>query len=216
MQIFFSVLLLASCLLSPSVSFREFPFSTTTNSSAAKNSSSAGSPAAASFAEKLSVDGLPNLGKVSDQLFRGAQPNLSNLAGLKNLGVTTIVDLRSESSRTREQERVRAEALGMRFVSIPVGGFSNPSSAQVAQFFALLRQTPRETVFVHCRFGHDRTGVFIATYRIAFDHWTAEQALAEMDAFGFNHTWHPSMIGYVRDFANRLHSDAIFKSLFAN
>lgn len=216
MQNFFSVLVLASLLLSPSVSFGEFVFSTAAHSSTAANTSSAASAAGVSFAEKLSVDGLPNLGKVSDQLFRGAQPNLSNLAELKKLGVTTIVDLRSESSRTREQERARAEALGMRFVSIPVGGFSNPSSAQVAQFFALLRQSPRETVFVHCRFGHDRTGVFIATYRIAFDHWTAEQALGEMNAFGFNHTWHPSMIGYVRDFANRLQSDPIFKSLFSN
>ena len=214
MQNFFSVLVLASFLLSPSVSFPEFAFSTATASSAA-NSSAASSAAGVSFAEKLSVDGLPNLGKISDQLFRGAQPSLSNLAELKELGVTTIVDLRSESSHMREQERLRAEALGIHFVSIPVGGFSNPSSAQVAQFFALLRQSPRETVFVHCRFGHDRTGVFIATYRIAFDHWTAEQALAEMSAFGFNHTWHPSMIGYVRDFANRLQSDPIFKSLFS-
>ena len=216
MQNFFSVLVLASLLLSPSVSFREFVFSTAAHSSTAANTSSAASAAGVSFAEKLSVDGLPNLGKVSDQLFRGAQPNLSNLAELKKLGVTTIVDLRSESPRTREQERARAQALGMRFVSIPVGGFSNPSSAQVAQFFALLRQSPRETVFVHCRFGRDRTGVFIATYRIAFDHWTAEQALGEMNAFGFNHPWHPSMVGYVRDFAIRLQSDPIFKSLFSN
>ena len=216
MQIFFSALLLAFFLLSPSVSFRESPFSTATDSSAAKNSSSTNSPAAASFAEKLSVSGLPNLGKVSDRLLRGAQPNLSDLAELQKLGVTTIVDLRSESSRTRELERVRAEALGIHFVSIPVGGFSNPSSAQVAQFFALLRQTPRQTVFVHCRFGHDRTGVFIATYRIAFEHWTPEQALAEMHAFVFKHTWHPAMIGYVRDFANRLQADPIFKSLFQN
>ena len=216
MQISFSALVLAFSLLSSSVSFREFLFSTAAHSSVAEISPAASAPAAPSFAEKLSVDGLPNLGKVSAQLFRGAQPNLSDLAELQKLGVTTIVDLRSESSRTRELERVRAEALGIHFVSIPVGGFSNPSSAQVAQFFALLRQTPRQTVFVHCRFGHDRTGVFIATYRIAFDHWSAEQARAEMNAFGFNHTWHPSMSGYVRDFADRLQSDPIFKSLFTN
>lgn len=216
MQNFFSVLVLAFLLLSPSVPFRQSAFSTTTHSSAAANSSASSSAAGVSFAEKLSISGLPNLGKVSPQLFRGAQPNLSDLAELKKLGVTTIVDLRSESSHTREQELLRAESLGLHFVSIPVGAFSSPSSAQVAQFFALLRQSPRETIFVHCRFGHDRTGVFIATYRIAFDHWTAEQALAEMNAFGFNHTLHPSMSAFVRDFANRLQSEPSFKSLVYN
>jgi protein tyrosine/serine phosphatase len=64
--------------------------------------------------------------------------------------------------------------------------------------------------------GHDRTGVFVATYRIAFDHWSADQAITEMNAFGFSHLFHPSMSAYVRDFANRLQNDPVFKSLFSN
>src|SRR5208283_2002774 len=150
------------------------------------------------FAEKISLQGIHDAGKVSDQLFRGAQPTLSSLPQLKTLGITTIVDLRSESPQTRESERLRAESLGLRFVHIPVGGFSNPSPAQLAQFFSILRQTPPQKVFVHCEFGEDRTGVFIASYRIAFQHWSPEQALAEMYAFGFRGFWHPGMIIFVR------------------
>lgn len=158
------------------------------------------------------MHGIPNMGKVSEQLLRGAQPDMASLVELKKLGVTTIVDLREESGRTREEERRRAEALGMRFVSIPVGGFANPTPAQVAQFFALLQQTPSEKVFVHCRFGHDRTGVFIAAYRIAVDHWSPNQALSEMNAFGFSHTWHPGMMNYVRDFPNQMQVDPLLKA----
>ena len=169
-----------------------------------------------SLAQKIFVPGVPNAGKVSDQLFRGAQPRLSQLSELKKLGVTTIIDLRSGSSGARNEERARAEALGMRFVSIPVGGFSTPSSAQLAQFFSLVRQSPRETIFIHCRFGDDRTGVFIAAYRIAFDHWTPDQALSEMNAFGFNHAWHSGMMRFVRDFPSRLATDPLLKSFAFN
>jgi len=177
---------------------------------------SAASSSPISFAQKVSVTGVPNMGKISDHLFRGAQPDISNLAELRNLGITTIVDLRSESFHTRDLERARAESLGMRFVSIPVAGFSNPTSAQVAQFFSLLRQTPPENVFIHCHFGEDRTGVFIAAYRIAFEKWSADQALSEMDAFGFHPTWHPSMITFVRQFPDRMQSDPVLKAFLPN
>jgi Tyrosine phosphatase family len=122
---------LSVVLLTASAPFPQTAFSTSRNGSAAASSRA--------FAEKISVSGVSNAGKVSEQLFRGAQPHISDLAELKKMGITTIVDLRSESRHMREGERARAESLGIRFVSIPVGGFSNPSSAQLAEFFALLR-----------------------------------------------------------------------------
>jgi protein tyrosine/serine phosphatase len=192
-----------------SIPISQLAFSTSFHLSDAHSSPSA---ASFSFAQKISVRGVPNAGKVSEQLFRGAQPHLANLRELKKLGITTIVDLRGEASRTRQAERARAESLGMRFVSVPVGPFSNPSSSQLAAFFSLVRQTPPEKIFVHCQYGEDRTGVFIAAYRIAFDHWSAEQALAEMKSFGFNHSWHPSMITFVRGLPARLESDPVLKS----
>jgi tyrosine-protein phosphatase SIW14 len=174
------------------------------------------SPAAAAsppaFAERISLPGVPNAAKVSDQLFRGAQPELSSLPRLKSLGVTTIVDLRLESSKIRENERHVAESLGLSFVSIPVGGFSNPSSAQLAQFFSLFRETPPPKISVHCQFSDDRTGVFIASYRIAFQHWSADQALAEMYAFGFHYHWHPNMEAFVRELPACLQSDPALKA----
>jgi protein tyrosine phosphatase (PTP) superfamily phosphohydrolase (DUF442 family) len=212
MRDFFSTPILALLLLSPCISFTQSLFSTSDDASNNAPSHSTSAPATVSFAEKLSVRGVPNAGKVSEQLFRGAQPELEALGELKKLGITTIVSLRSESSHTRAAERARAESLGMRFVSIPVGGFANPTSEQLAQFFSLLRQSPNEKVFVHCMLGDDRTGVFVAAYRVAFDHWTPDQALSEMNAFGFNHSWHHGMAVYVRDLPNRLQSDPVLKA----
>ena len=167
-------------------------------------------------AEKISLPGIPNAGKVSDSLFRRAQPHLSHLNELKKLGVTTIVDLRSESAHTRERERAEAKSLGIHFVSIPLGGFSTPSSAQLAEFFTLLREGPPQRVFVHCEFGEDRTGVFIASYRIAFEHWTPDRALEEMHDFGFHRFWHPSMEKFVRSLPVRLQSDPTLKAALGN
>jgi len=182
----------------------------------AQNSAPAGalSSAHSVYGEKLRIPGVPNSGKVSERLYRGAQPRDPGLRELKKLGITTIVNLRQEDSARISWEQKNAESLGIRFVHIPVPGWSPPSDEQVAKFLSVFRENPDEKVFVHCRFGDDRTGVFVATYRIAFEKLPAEQALKEMYQFGFNGFWHPSMASFVRGFPMRLSSDpplALFK-----
>ena len=151
------------------------------------------------YGQKLKIAGLPNGGRVNEVLYRGAQPHTEGMEALKKMGVTTIVDLRGENAGLRESEKKEAESLGMRFVNIPVSGWAPPSNTQVAQFLTLFRD-PKERVFVHCRFGDDRTGVFIAAYRMAYDGWPSQQAMNEMYFFGFNGFWHPSMKSFIRDF----------------
>jgi tyrosine-protein phosphatase SIW14 len=202
MRFFVLLIILSFPSLSCSVPFRQSAVS-----------SSASSP---TVAKRFSIPGIPNAGKVSDSLFRGAQPRIENLDELQKLGVTTIVDLRLESSHLRERERAKAESLGMHFIAIPVNGFGTPTSEQLAEYFSVLRQAPLQRVFVHCRFGEDRTGVFIAAYRIAFEHWSADQAYSEMLYFGFNHHWHNSMAAYIRALPDRLHSDRLLESALGN
>ncbi len=156
--------------------------------------------------EKLHIAGIHNAGKITDSFYRGAQPGERGLSELKILGITTIVDLRGEDREKILWERQHAESLGMRFVNIPVSGWSPPSDEQVAQFLSLLRDRPGQKIFVHCRFGDDRTGVFTAVYRMAVEKWPPEQAMKEMYFFGFNGLWHPSMKSFVREFPSRLNS----------
>jgi len=158
------------------------------------------------FGEKLQLPGIRNAGKISDVLYRGAQPHESGLPELKKLGITTIVDLRGENAGRIELERKHAEALGIRFVHIPVSGWKPPTDEQVAQFLALFRDGRQQKVFVHCRYGDDRTGVFVATYRMAMQQWTSERTEEEMYYFGFNGFWHPSMKAYIRGFPAHLNS----------
>ena len=152
------------------------------------------------FGERMQVPGMSNVGKLNGSLYRGSQPNAEGFEQLKKLGVTTIVDLRRQHPGAVKKERQRVEALGMHFVYIPASGWSPPTDDELVQFFSFLQQHPKEKLYVHCWLGDDRTGVFLAAYRIVFEHWTAEKAFQEMLFFHFKNFWHPSMRIYIQNF----------------
>jgi protein-tyrosine phosphatase len=142
------------------------------------------------LAERLTIAGVGNAGRVSDSLYRGAQPRGQGYEELKRPGIMIVVDLRNSKPLTREtsetREQLKVEATGMRYVEIPTSAFLGPTDFQVATFLRLLPAHPNDKIFVHCYFGDDRTGVMIATYRMADEHWTSEQAYNEMRAFSLS------------------------------
>jgi len=161
-------------------------------------------------ASRLRVAGVENVFQVNASLFRGAQPSEPGLAELKKLGISVIVNLRERGAEV-ESERREAEALGLRFVSIPIGGLSAPARDQVAEFLTLLRRSPHDKIFVHCHLGRDRTGVMIAAYRVAEQHWSAAQAIEEMHAAGFHALMQPQMWMFVRRFPKLFATEAVFQ-----
>jgi protein tyrosine/serine phosphatase len=156
------------------------------------------------FAEKIDVPGISDFGKVNGYLYRGAQPTLEGIDQLKKFDIDTIIDLRSELHGLIANEREHAEALGIRFINLPGSGWATPKDEELAQFFTLVREQPGRRIFIHCWLGGDRSGTFIAAYRIAFDGWTPEQAIQEMRAFHYLEFWHPCMKHYVQHFPERL------------
>lgn len=143
--------------------------------------------------------GLRNFGTVSNQLYRGGQPEDAGFAQLKKLGVVIVVNLRHESVEIA-RERTLVEAQGMRYVSIPWRGKENPKTEQVAQFLELVRDNRDRKVFVHCERGAERTGVMVACYRMSGDHWTPDQALDEMEKFSFRGLRFGHLKRFVREF----------------
>ncbi|MDP9147706.1 MAG: tyrosine-protein phosphatase [Acidobacteriota bacterium] len=164
------------------------------------------------YGDKLKIRGIPNPGKINDGLYRGAQPNQQGLEELKKLGITTVVDLRAEDRAKADWEKMESEKLGMKFVHIPIAGFAAPTNEEVLQFLSIAND-PKQKVFVHCLLGEDRTGVFVATYRMSIQKWPVQQAVHEMNTFGFNGFWHPAMKAFIRDFPARLTSAPAFAAL---
>ena len=166
----------------------------------------AAAPHTPASAPSVQLPGLPNFGTISPQLSRGGQPNPVGFEELKKMGIDIIVNLRHDTAEiTREQVLVQTQ--GMQYLSIPWRGSNNPSVAQIVQFLELLRANPDKKVFVHCERGAERTGVMVATYRMSRQHWTAEQALNEMELFGFRAMRFGHLKKFVHDFPSLLESD---------
>jgi protein tyrosine/serine phosphatase len=121
---------------------------------------------------------LPNFHKVSDLLFRGAQPLPAGIKRLSELGVKTIVNLRGEDDLS-ESEQKETESAGLHYFSIPMPGLSAPSDEQVTRVMAIINNPDNQPVFIHCKRGSDRTGTIAAVYRISRDGWTADRAIGE-------------------------------------
>jgi hypothetical protein len=81
----------------------------------------------------------------------------------------------------------------------------------------LLRKNPGKKIFVHCRLGDDRTGMMIASYRMAQEGWSAEKAEKEMEKFGFSFTHRrlicPGLSSYEEKFPQRFKTSPAFRDL---
>lgn len=166
-----------------------------------------------SIARRLTIVGVANAGEVTPNLYRGAQPNARGFEGLSKLGVNIVVDLRG----SREDERERVNKLGMRYVAIP-WHCPFPRDEAFARFLELLRQNSGKKVFVHCRLGDDRVGMTIAAYRMAEQGWSAQEAMREMEAYGFSLSHHficPGLSSYEASFPRRFSTRPAFRELHA-
>lgn len=168
-------------------------------------------PAAnATVAQHLRLEGVPKFAEVTDKLYRGGQPSRRGFENLARFGINIIVD-----NGSSEKNRKLAEKLGMRYISIPwICLF--PKDEIFARFLKVVEENPDKKIFVHCRFGDARTGMMIAAYRIKVQGWTADQALHEMQSFGFRGARTlacPGLTRYEQSFPQRLRGDPIFQDL---
>jgi len=141
---------------------------------------------------------IKNFGQMDDRFYRGGRPEDKDYQALAQLGVKTIIDLTDNS---REYEQPAVEAAGLRYINIPMVDKSYPSIEQVNEFMKVVNDPATGKFFVHCAGGRHRTGVVGAVYRFNHDHWTLEQALAEMDQYEFNSGYgHGKQKDFVQDY----------------
>ena len=135
---------------------------------------------------------------MDDRFFRGAQPNESDYKDLKALGINTVIDL--QDSPTSYEKRA-VEAVGMRYVNIPMSDSSYPKEETIQSFLKVVNNPSTGKFFAHCAGGRHRTGVVGAIYRFTVDHWNYDQAYAEMKDYDFYTRWgHGDMKKYVDDY----------------
>lgn len=137
------------------------------------------------WAQPMELIGVPNLFKVSDSLYRSAQPTAAGMQKLRSMGIVTIVNLRSFHS-----DRDEIGNTGLAYEHIYMKAW-HPERKEVVRFLQIVSDPKRAPVLLHCQHGADRTGTMVAIYRIAVEGWSKEDAIREMTdgGFGFNKIW---------------------------
>ena len=137
------------------------------------------------WAVPMTCAGVPNLHKVSDELYRSAQPTAEGMTNLVALGIKTVVNLRDNHS---DSDEIGDLPLKAHRIEIFTG---NMKDKYVTEFLSVLNDTNAVPVLVHCQHGADRTGTMCAMYRILREGWTADDAIDEMKngGFGYHSVW---------------------------
>jgi tyrosine-protein phosphatase SIW14 len=141
---------------------------------------------------------LPHVNRVDEHISRGRQPDRADFPKLAQMGFKTVLDLRGGPIHMPREKKV-VEAAGMQYISIRLSGIWAPKDEQIARILAVMEDSARWPIFVHCRRGDDRLGLAIACYRIAHDHWTNQQAYEEACHNGLSR-FEPLMRRYIRHF----------------
>lgn len=149
---------------------------------------------------------IKNFGQMDDRFFRGAQPKQDEYKELAALGITTVIDLQDDPT---SYEKQNVEALGMKYINIPMSDKDYPESTKIDQFLKLVNDPSTGKFYVHCAGGRHRTGVMGAVYRFNHYNWNYDQVYAEMKKYDFYTRWgHGDMKKFVQDYATSFQSRA--------
>ena len=150
------------------------------------------------WATSVSAKHLENFYRVTDDIYRSAQPSKEGMRELEEKGIKTILNLRS-----LHDDRKLAQGTGLKIVDLPMMA-NNISQDELFNALEFIKEGEKP-ILVHCKHGADRTGAVIAAYRIIEQHWTKEDAIREMRRGGFSH--HYLLFPNIRETINELRTD---------
>lgn len=145
------------------------------------------------WAQPVEVAGVDNVHRVSDTLWRGAQPTARGFAELERLGVRTVLTLRA----FHDDDLPAGSKLATERIWVKTW---HAEDEDVVRFLRIVSDPAKQPVFVHCHWGADRTGMMCAVYRIVLCGWSKDEAIDEMlhGDFDFHEHWQ-NLVEYIRD-----------------
>ncbi|RMF83106.1 MAG: hypothetical protein D6744_05315 [Planctomycetota bacterium] len=119
-------------------------------------------------------------------IYRCGEVSPDQLARLhERLNLHSVLSLLNDSAPVTVAERAAAERLGLRWFNVPLTGDGASTPEDRARIRQIVLDPANYPLLVHCAAGANRTGLAIGIYRLHHDHWTLEQVLDEMRAYGF-------------------------------
>lgn len=122
-------------------------------------------------------------------LVRSPQPSADDLQDLaEEYRIKTVLNLRGEKPQEDWylEEAESCENLSLTLVNNKTAGYRAPHLLELKIFFGLVTNKENYPILIHCQGGIHRTGAYVALYRIYFQGWTTEQAIAELESNYFD------------------------------
>ena len=147
------------------------------------------------WAQPIDDPVVSNFYKVSDDLYRGAQPDQEGMKRLESLGIKTVVNLRRWHDDDDELQGTNLSEEHFRMTGL------NPDDEDVVDFLRVVMDRDRTPVFLHCKHGSDRTGFMTAAYRVIIQGWDRYEAAREMrdGGFGFHGSVYGHLVKYIAE-----------------
>src|SRR5687768_90020 len=96
--------------------------------------------------EKFSGVKIKNFGQMDANYYRGGQPKKDDYQALAALGIKTVVDLRNDPT---SYEKAAVEALGMKYINIPMDDAEYPKAENIEAFLAVVNDPANGAIFAH-------------------------------------------------------------------
>lgn len=137
---------------------------------------------------KIESNYFDNLYKVSETVYRSEQPNRKGMQELEELGLKTIINLRN---RINDNHEVRETDLIPKRIPINSWKFEYNDIVETLKVI----ENSEKPVLIHCLHGSDRTGAMVAAYRMVYQNWSKDDAIAEFlePRFGYHEKWFPEI-----------------------
>ncbi len=128
--------------------------------------------------------GIVNFTQVDPTIACAGATETAALDGLKADGFKSIINLRlaSERGANVDENRARAQALGLNYIHIPVDS-SNLDPASIDRFLEAVKQPSNQPVFLHCG-SASRVGPMMIVKRVLHDGWDVDAAVEEARRIG--------------------------------
>src|SRR5579864_197769 len=135
--------------------------------------------AAQAQVKKSTVPGVTNFAQVETTVACAGAITPTSVAGIKNMGFASIINLRlaNEAGADIDGEAAAAKAAGINFVHLPFNTAA-PDPAVADRFIKTITEPGNQPAFIHCASGNRAAAMWMIK-RILIDKWDDDRASEE-------------------------------------
>ncbi|MEM6718892.1 MAG: tyrosine-protein phosphatase [Bacteroidota bacterium] len=140
-------------------------------------------------AEKVPLQTFKRLYKINDSIYRSEQPSRKGFKLLEEKGLVSILNLRRLKEDNGKAKKTDLHLIHIRLKTKAI------DEEDILNVLKAIKNA-KKPLLIHCWHGSDRTGITTAAYRIVFENWSKEAAIAEFrkPEFGYHEKWYPHLI----------------------